>query len=224
MSTEEQDSFYSNHYSLMMNTGVIYRFWGLIHHLMERPFKNISEGRVLEIGAGNGEHIRAISGNIASYYATDIRVDSLKKNLSDFDNVIVETQDVMNLSYDDNFFDRVIVTCVLVHLDNPVIALEEINRVVKPGGYISIYLPCEPGMVLRFIRKFSTQAKASRIGVTDIKYLHFLEHKTYFLAVDYYLKRIFGAGKISSRYFPFPFLSWNFNLFKLYTIRKIIPE
>ena len=142
MSTEEQDSFYSNHYSLMMNTGVIYRFWGLIHHLMERPFKNISEGRVLEIGAGNGEHIRAISGNIASYYATDIRVDSLKKNLSDFDNVIVETQDVMNLSYDDNFFDRVIVTCVLVHLDNPVIALEEINRVVKPGGYISIYLPC----------------------------------------------------------------------------------
>ena len=135
-------------------------------------------------------------------------------------NVIVEMQDVTKLSYEDNFFDRVVITCVLVHLDDPVQALNEIRRVLKPGGYVSLYLPCEPGFLLRIVRKFSTRAKAKRLGIQEISFLHFLEHKNYFIAIDFFVRHIFSDSWIISRYYPFPFLSWNLNLFKLYTIKK----
>jgi ubiquinone/menaquinone biosynthesis C-methylase UbiE len=203
-----------------MATGLIARMWNLIHKKMEKPFRKAHEERVLEIGSGNGEHLKAVSHDIESYYATDIRVDLLSSALQGREKVIVEMQDVTDLSYEDGFFDRVIITCVLVHLDNPILALNEISRVIKPGGYVSIYLPCEPGIFLRAVRRFSTHAKAKRIGVDDISYLHFLEHKNYFIAVDFFIRRTFKESKVQSRYYPFPFLTWNFNLFKLYTIRK----
>ena len=219
-STGDQDDFYEKYYSNLMDTGLVAKIWRRIHLQMEKPFRNYAEEKVLEIGSGNGEHLNAISPGIKLYYATDIRVDLLSKALSTRENVIVEKQDVTNLTYQDGFFDRVIVTCVLVHLDDPLRALSEINRVVRPGGYVSLYLPCEPGFLLRFVRVFSTHAKAKRLGIEDITFLHFLEHKNYFIAIDYFVHKIFQDATTRSRYYPFPFLTWNFNLFKLYTIKK----
>lgn len=216
----KQDDFYENHYSNLMDTGIISRVWQSIHRKMEKPFSHLSEDKVLEIGAGNGEHLKAVSNHVKWYYATDIRVDILIDSLLDKKNVIIEMQDVTKLSYEDNFFDRVVVTCVLVHLDDPIQALNEIRRVVKPGGYVSMYLPCEPGFLLRSVRRFSTHAKARRLGIQDINFLHFLEHKNYFIAIDFFVRHVFSDSGIRSRYYPFPFLSWNLNLYKLYTIRK----
>ena len=202
-----------------MGTGVVSKVWRFIHLSMEKPFRNKRETRVLEVGSGNGEHFKFVASNIETYYATDIRVDILIKSIGLNPNVVVEMQDVSSLKYEDGFFDRVIMTCVLVHLSNPVTALNEIRRVIKSGGHFSLYIPCEPGIILRFVRKISTNLKAKRLGVKDIAYLHFLEHRNYFLAMDYFVHSVFSEDQIKARYYPFPFLSWNFNLFRLYTIR-----
>jgi SAM-dependent methyltransferase len=220
---EQQDGFYDDFYAELMGTGVVSKVWRFIHLTMEKPFKNKKETRVLEIGSGNGEHFKYTSSNIDSYFATDIRIDILRKSLGLKPNVVVEMQDVCSLKYEDGFFDRVIMTCVLVHLSDPITALNEIRRVTKFGGYFSLYIPCEPGIILRGIRKISTHSKAKRLGVKNITYLHFLEHRNYFLAMDYFVRSVFSEDLIKARYYPIPFLSWNFNLFRLYTI-QIKPE
>jgi ubiquinone/menaquinone biosynthesis C-methylase UbiE len=217
--TDKQDKFYDDFYSELMGTGGIARVWSFIHQRMERPFRKSVEERVLEIGAGNGEHFSAITSAIQTYYATDIRVDILNKSLGSNPNVIVEMQDVNNITHSADYFDRVIMTCVLVHLDDQVAALREIRRVIKPGGYFSLYIPCEPGILLRFLRLMTTHAKARRLGIENIQHLHFLEHRNYFLSSNYFVKSVFSGDEIRGRYYPFPFFTWNFNLFRLYTIK-----
>lgn len=61
-------------------------------------------------------------------------------------------------------FDRVIATCLLAHLKGPESTLLEWRRVLKPGGSISIYIPCEPGIALRVFRNLFTKRKATKLG------------------------------------------------------------
>jgi SAM-dependent methyltransferase len=51
---------------------------------------------------------------------------------------------VYELKHADNTFDLVFLLEVLEHLDFPDQALEEIQRVLKPGGYLILGVPREP--------------------------------------------------------------------------------
>ena len=46
--------------------------------------------------------------------------------------------DIFNLSFKDNYFDHVFVCFVLEHISNPLRALIELKRVLKPGGTIMV--------------------------------------------------------------------------------------
>lgn len=56
--------------------------------------------------------------------------------------MIIETQNITELSYPDNFFDIVICTSVIEHIYNQcewkgdMVAIKEIARICKPGGFI----------------------------------------------------------------------------------------
>ncbi|ANB13892.1 hypothetical protein AWJ20_4843 [Sugiyamaella lignohabitans] len=53
-------------------------------------------------------------------------------------NIEFAVGDVHNLSYPDNTFDIVFAHQVVQHIGNPVVALKEMARVVKPGGVVAI--------------------------------------------------------------------------------------
>ncbi len=53
----------------------------------------------------------------------------------------IPSEDIMNLSYKNNFFDIVINTDVLEHVPNYTKALSEISRVLKTGGYYIFTVP-----------------------------------------------------------------------------------
>jgi ubiquinone/menaquinone biosynthesis C-methylase UbiE len=55
--------------------------------------------------------------------------------------------DVENLPFEDAYFDRVISTCLLHHLENPEQGISEILRVVKSGGTIDILVPNDPSFI-----------------------------------------------------------------------------
>ena len=219
---QDIDSFYSSHYQNIMGTGLIARVWASIHTQMERPFKNGFYGRILEIGAGNGEHIPFVNCGYDNYVASDIRIENLSKIKNHESRIGAVVQDAQTLTFPNDDFDRVIVTCLLAHLDKPENAVAEMRRVVKKtDGFVTIYLPCEPGVFLRIVRSLSTHLKARRMGVKDISRLHFLEHRNYFLALDSLILYEFSGSKIRKRYYPFPFLSWNFNLYRIYQISDV---
>jgi ubiquinone/menaquinone biosynthesis C-methylase UbiE len=220
---EEIDSFYSSHYREIMGTGLISKVWAAIHKQMEKPFKGGSFPNILEIGAGNGEHIPFVSCDYEKYFATDIRIDNLANIAKSDPRIRVEIQDAHQLNLPSDSFDRIIVTCLLAHLERPEEAITELRRLVKKGnGFVTIYLPCEPGLFLRLVRYFSTHWKARRRGVSEISRLHYLEHRNYFLALDNLVKHEFRGAKIKSRFYPFFLLTWNSNLYRIYQISNVL--
>ncbi len=49
--------------------------------------------------------------------------------------------DIHHLPLADNSVDAIICIAVLEHIENPFIAVKEMHRVIKPGGYCYIYVP-----------------------------------------------------------------------------------
>jgi len=76
---------------------------------------------------------------VVHMYPSDMLADEFNEMLQE-KNVVpiipLEKQDMEHLTYEDNFFD--IVNCVnaLDHCENPDVAIKEMYRVCKPGGWI----------------------------------------------------------------------------------------
>lgn len=49
--------------------------------------------------------------------------------------------DIHKMPFADNSLDAIICIAVLEHVENPILAVSEMRRVLKPGGYIFIYVP-----------------------------------------------------------------------------------
>ena len=101
--------------------------------------------RVLEVGCGTGYFTRELARLGAEVIAIDVSPELLeiaKANCS-MSNVRYEIQDASALSYSDAMFDSVVGSSVLHHLEIKE-ALQEIYRVLKPGG--AVYFT-EPNML-----------------------------------------------------------------------------
>lgn len=195
---------------------------------MERGLANASYPKVLEIGAGQGQHLKHVKHQWDTYVETDIRLDTLvsttlrrpplKKN------IVQQFADAENLeAFADESFDRVIVSCVLAHLKNPETALEEWRRVLVPGGVITIEIPSEPGMLLRLSRMIFTVPKAKRLGHDHLAF-HYREHANHFPSMKMLVKHVFGGDEIKIYTYPIAGLSWNFSLWKIFQIKKTLTD
>lgn len=185
---------------------------------MEIPYSNSHYDKILEIGSGSGQHFKHVRSSFYEYYETDLRLDFLKKAPSAA-NKIQEMQDVNKLTYPDNYFDRIIVSCVLPHVDRPSNAISELRRVIKPNGELVIYVPCEPGIFLRFVRRIVTIRKHKKIGSLNPYELHYNEHIHYYLSINHYIRHCFDKDYIKTIRLPFLVPFWNLNLFSLYFIK-----
>jgi phosphatidylethanolamine/phosphatidyl-N-methylethanolamine N-methyltransferase len=147
------------------------------HLLIEKSFgTDVMIPRVLEVGAGSGVHLKYVRHNFNQYFMTDSSNEMLSAiSPIDDDRVIIAQEDAANLSFEDSSFDRLIATHVLEHLHRPDDVLREWRRVVKPGGIISLVLPCDPGMMWRLGRACGPRRKARERGV-PYDYIMALEH------------------------------------------------
>jgi ubiquinone/menaquinone biosynthesis C-methylase UbiE len=103
-----------------------------------------NHAKVLEIGCGagmltkaiahRGYHVSALDSAPAMKDLTDRRAKAA--GLSNF--VSTSLEDVHDLSFNDNTFDMAFALGVLPWLHSPEKAMQEIQRVVKPGGYFIV--------------------------------------------------------------------------------------
>lgn len=152
------------------------------HFILEKTFPvNFSCERILEVGCGSGHHLPYVNCDFVQYFMTDSSDEVLEiasKKFSDHLSsgvLVIERQDAASLVYPDNSFDRIIATHVLEHLPNPVAVLKEWDRVVRPGGIISIVLPCDPGVLWRLGRCFGPRRNFIKLGL-NYDYLTAAEH------------------------------------------------
>ncbi len=216
--------YYDLSYNQVNYEGLLGFFTNFYHRTLEKKLTpKESHSKVLEVGGGEGQHLRFVKHKFNHYIISDISIDSKKINYSQ--NVKFINSNLENLSFQGEVFDRVISTCVLHHLDNPVAGLFELRRVTKSGGLISLYVPCDPGFLYRIIKAIITVPKQKKIIkrnklALNPFILNTIEHKSNIYTLKNAINFVFKEDDISTSRFPFAFLSWNFNLFFVYQIEK----
>ncbi len=127
--------------------GVYDIFVNVINRKTHRKLKGIiaslieTDDSVLECACGTGLLTAVIASGCRQLTATDFSVPMLrraKKNCADFDNIVFAQADITALSYEDNSFDKAVAGNVIHLLDNPLTALNELNRVCRNGGMLII--------------------------------------------------------------------------------------
>lgn len=96
---------------------------------------------VLECACGTGMISRHIAARCRKLIATDFSVGMLRetrRRCRNMDNVWVRKADITALKFDDNRFDKVVAGNVIHLLDDPLVAVKELERVCKVGGKIII--------------------------------------------------------------------------------------
>ena len=175
------DSYIKGYDSLNSSKNLSSYFLSRSHKIMEEVVgSNKHFSKVLEVGAGTGEHFRFVRHSYDRYYLTDqseVMLAAARKKYAAAatDKIFFEKQDASKLTYADNSFDRLIATHVLEHLPYPVAVLQEWDRLVRQGGLISIVLPCDPGLLWRLGRHLGPRRNARRLGV-EYDYLMASEH------------------------------------------------
>lgn len=114
------------------------------------------------------------------------------------------------MSFADGSFDRVIATHVLEHMPETHKVLREWARVIKPGGVLSLELPCDPGLAWRFGRFLGPRKKFLKAGIV-YDYWMAREHINPINNLITFVQYYFPA--IQEQWMPFRVPSMDINLF-----------
>jgi phosphatidylethanolamine/phosphatidyl-N-methylethanolamine N-methyltransferase len=100
-------------------------------------------GRVLDVGVGTGlelpmfdSNVRLVGIDLSDPMLEIARYRVARKNLANVEDLRV--MDAMNLEFEDGAFDAVVAPYVVTTVPDPRRTLEEMARVVRPGGEIVI--------------------------------------------------------------------------------------
>lgn len=177
--------------------------------------------RFLDAGCGGGRHtFRALACKCQAY-ATDMskkEIETLKLGLWDRKNqgfikgsCVAFQGNIFKLPFPDGFFDRIIIAEVMEHLYEDESALNELVRVLKPGGKAAVTVPTcfteriyrllsneyfnTPGGHVRIYHPFELAGKITKTGlkIYDTSFAHSL-HTPYWI-----LRCIFGLHDMTSR-------------------------
>lgn len=219
--SESEAHWMSDGYEQCYYTGSLGRMWAHVHKLLERPFsRSQSFDKVLELGAGQGQHLQFVKHSYNDYWLTDLRSDLVdQEELKD--QVHVLSVDAQSLhQFADQSFDRLIATCLLVHLRDPLSALQEWRRVVKANGWLSIYVPLEPSLANRVARRLFIWPKSRRHGAEDPEFLMYFGHQIHYIALKVFMHRVFALDRVVKQRFPSRFIPWNFGLFEIWHVQR----
>lgn len=126
---------------------------GFDHRFTVRSF--IPGQRTLEIGAGTGTHLPFEPDG--DYVALEASPE-LAEQIPQRKGLTVAVADCeQHLPWDDDSFDRVLAIHLLEHLYDLPSALDEVTRVLRPTGVLSVVIPCEGGRLYSLGRRLTTK-------------------------------------------------------------------
>ncbi len=180
--------------------------------------------KVLEIGPGFEPHIKYKKLNFKEYHCLELNDQQIEfeKYYSDnFTDVKFHYYDGKKINFDDNFFDRVIISHALEHTPNFENFIKEMTRVIKKEGVISIALPCDNGLLWRLGRFFMKKTYLKKKKISEIEYDYFIanEHINTIFQIRSILRKNFNIR--SELYLPFRLKIIDINLFYLCHITKL---
>ena len=119
-----------------------------------RFLKHFENPKILDVGTGNGNFIKMIM-SITDYYEEIIGIDNLDiaistatKNFTD-ERIKIVKMDALKMDFEDGYFDLVCLSNSLHHLADIPTMIKEMERVIKPGGYLLINEMMSDGLSAR---------------------------------------------------------------------------
>ncbi|MEA3452686.1 MAG: class I SAM-dependent methyltransferase [Bacteroidota bacterium] len=141
-------------------------------------FKDINfTGEILELGAGDGTMANTLLNSnlkITKYLATDFaenRLVSIKNNIN---SDILDVKQIDVDSFDANEYgkyDAVIMLALIEHLFNPIVAMKEVRKLLKPDGIAFVQTPniADLGHRLKLLRGRFPSTASKNEGLTPYK-------------------------------------------------------
>ena len=221
----DPDRFYNEFYdSVICKAGFGARSVRSTHRDMESKYSQNEYEDCLELGGGNGEHLNFVKHDFKRYVLLDLRGSKLENPWRDDSRIHSLKGNAENVPFPDQTFDRIIVTCLLHHVQNPEKVLLEIRRLLKIGGMATIFLPCDPGFLVRLARSLTTARKASKIGFKGYSLMIVREHRNHIGGLLTMLKFVFRSEKVTLQWRPFFVPSWNLNAYVVIHIRSCLSK
>tara|TARA_B110000495_G_C22994440_1_gene586001 strand:- start:8 stop:676 length:669 start_codon:yes stop_codon:yes gene_type:complete len=197
-------------------------YTGLLGFLMNQCHKKLENfssnnkhfNKILEIGAGSAPHYSYIKHSYNEYhiaetsdYAEDFHKDNPKVKLIKYDG--------KKLPYENQTFDRIIISHCLEHILSPEEFIQEMMSKLNKGGILSISLPTDPGLAWRLGRlfiRFFTIKKTYNISGEEFNYMNATEHvNSIFNLIS--IIRFNYKGKFKEDFYPLKLKMSDINLF-----------
>ncbi len=217
----DPETFYATIYD-WMPCGDVYGLARYAHKAMEAPYQESDKySDVIEVGAGTGNHLGFVRHAFMRYALTDLRegsVETAKASHNDDPRVTCSVADAQDLHYSDRSFDRLIASCLLIHLPHPEKALTEWRRVVRTNGVVTIYVPNE-STFLHLVRRLTTARAANRLGYRGYDLMLAREHINRSQALDLLIQHNFRKDCLTRSGWPFHSSPAAARLFTVYQAR-----
>lgn len=182
----------NNDYLLMHQLEKRYWYWqvkrDLIHRVINRYGNpGTRDRKILDVGCGTGSVLESLAHK-GDLYGVDTSAYALKL-CNAKGNFKLKRMNAEKLSFPENFFDVIIMSDIIEHVDDDIKVIENCRRILKTGGILIITVPAH--MYLwnyddarlghkRRYNKMMLKSLASGFNVEKISYIHFF---TYPLAV-----------------------------------------
>lgn len=164
--------------------------------------------RLLDLGCGAGENsvYFAMKGAqcVASDYSPGMVECALK--LAEANGVKIEghTANAMALDFPDNSFDIVYASNLLHHLPEPEKAIQEMYRILKPGGKACFWEPLKHNPVINVYRRIATKVRTEDEMPLDINMVNFVKslfsettYDTFWIATLWIFLRFYLIEKVN---------------------------
>jgi len=167
------------------------------------PFADALGKSILEIGCGNGADAVNFALNGARYTGVDLTEEAVESTTEHF-NILglageFRVENAEHLSFADNTFDVVYSHGVLHHTPHPMCAVDEVYRVLKPGGraiimlyhrnsfnyYIRIMFYMRMRLLLTILGKANPWKQAAKKQATPLLIAHWSNNTTDLWQIHY---------------------------------------